>query len=134
MFGFRRAVWLLGWVNLATDSATEAIYPLLPYFLTHVLGAGTVSLGIVEGAAEATNSILKIWSGRVADRQGFAFGVYDAVQGLGALAASILFGFVWSVYSAQAAFGLGAALALADTVLLYLVVPRPEAGDHAARV
>jgi MFS family permease len=67
MFGFPRAVWLLGWVSLATDSATEAIYPLLPYFLTHVLGAGAVSLGIVEGAAEATNSLLKIWSGRAAD-------------------------------------------------------------------
>src|SRR5215467_7533842 len=69
MFGFPRAVWLLGWVSLATDSATEAIYPLLPYFLTHVIGAGAVSLGLIEGAAEATNSILKIWSGRVADRQ-----------------------------------------------------------------
>src|SRR5437773_4320432 len=63
-----RPVWLLGWVSLATDSATEAIYPLLPFFLTHVLGAGAVSLGIVEGAAEAVNSILKIVSGRVADR------------------------------------------------------------------
>jgi MFS family permease len=69
VFGFPRAVWLLGWVSLATDSATEAIYPLLPYFLTHVLGAGVVSLGLVEGAAEAANSFLKIWSGRVADRQ-----------------------------------------------------------------
>jgi MFS family permease len=59
---------LLGWVSLATDSATEAIYPLLPFFLTRILGAGAVSLGIVEGAAEATNSILKIISGRVADR------------------------------------------------------------------
>lgn len=63
-----RPVWLLGWVSLATDSATEAIYPLLPFFLTTVLGAGAVSLGIVEGAAEAVNSVLKIWSGRVADR------------------------------------------------------------------
>ena len=69
MLGIPRAVWLLGWVSLATDSATEAIYPLLPYYLTHVLGAGAVSLGIVEGAAEATNSVLKIWSGRLADRQ-----------------------------------------------------------------
>jgi MFS family permease len=68
MFGFPRAVWLLGWVSLATDSATEAIYPLLPFFLTRVLGAGAVSLGIVEGAAEAVNSVLKIISGRVADR------------------------------------------------------------------
>ena len=68
MFGFPRAVWLLGWVSLATDSATEAIYPLLPFFLTRVLGAGAVSLGIVEGAAEAVNSVLKIISGRIADR------------------------------------------------------------------
>src|SRR5262249_13322322 len=68
LFGLPRPVWLLGWVSLATDSATEAIYPLLPFFLTRVLGATAVSLGIVEGAAEATNSILKIISGRVADR------------------------------------------------------------------
>ena len=64
-----RPVWLLGWVSLATDSATEAIYPLLPFFLTRVLGAGAVSLGIVEGAAEAVNSLLKIWSGQSADRR-----------------------------------------------------------------
>lgn len=63
-----RPVWLLGWVSLATDAATEAIYPLLPFFLTRVLGATAVSLGIVEGAAEAVTSILKIWAGRVADR------------------------------------------------------------------
>jgi MFS family permease len=59
---------LLGWVSLATDAATEAIYPLLPFFLTNVLGAGAVSLGVIEGAAEAVNSALKIASGRLADR------------------------------------------------------------------
>jgi MFS family permease len=68
LFDLPRPVWLLGWVSLATDSASEAIYPLLPFFLTQVLGASAVSLGIVEGAAEAVNSILKIWSGRLADR------------------------------------------------------------------
>src|SRR3954453_16610320 len=68
LFSLPRPVWLLGWVSLATDSASEAIYPLLPFFLTQVLGAGAVSLGIVEGAAWAANSILKIWSGRAADR------------------------------------------------------------------
>src|SRR5712671_4916210 len=68
MFRFPRGVWLLGWVSLATDAATEAIYPLLPFFLTRVLGAGAVSLGIVEGAAEAVNSIVKIAAGRFADR------------------------------------------------------------------
>jgi MFS family permease len=63
-----RPVWLLGWVSLATDAATEAIYPLLPFFLTNVLRAGPVSLGVIEGAAEAANSILKILAGRLADR------------------------------------------------------------------
>jgi MFS family permease len=67
-FDFPKAVWLLGWVSLATDSASEAIYPLLPFFLTSVLGAGAISLGVVEGAAEAANSLLKIWSGAAADR------------------------------------------------------------------
>jgi MFS family permease len=63
-----KPVWLLGWVSLATDSATEAIYPLLPFFLTRVLGAGALSLGVVEGAAEAVNSVVKIAAGRMADR------------------------------------------------------------------
>ena len=70
MFRFPRAVWLLGWVSLATDAASEAIYPLLPFFLTRVLGAGAVALGVVEGAAEAVSSVLKIASGRLADRSG----------------------------------------------------------------
>jgi MFS family permease len=68
MFRFPRAVWLLGWVSFATDAATEAVYPLLPFFLTRILGATAVSLGIIEGAAEAVTSVLKIWAGRVADR------------------------------------------------------------------
>ena len=66
--GLPRSVWLLGWVSFATDAATEAIYPLLPFFLTSVLRAGPFSLGIIEGAAEAVNSILKIAAGRLADR------------------------------------------------------------------
>ena len=68
MSRFPRTVWLLGWVSLATDAASEAIYPLLPFFLTRVLGAGAVSLGMIEGAAEAVSSVLKIVSGRLADR------------------------------------------------------------------
>jgi len=68
IFDLPRPVWLLGWVSLATDSATEAVYPLLPFFLVQVLGATAVSLGIIEGAAEAVNSVLKVWSGRMADR------------------------------------------------------------------
>ena len=65
-----RAVWLLGWVSFFTDTATEMVYPLLPLFLTRVLGAGAMSLGIIEGVAEAANSVLKIVSGRISDKWG----------------------------------------------------------------
>jgi MFS family permease len=67
-FGLPKPVWLLGLGSLFTDAASETIYPLLPLFLTRVLGASAMSLGIIEGAAEAANSLLKIISGRLSDR------------------------------------------------------------------
>lgn len=68
LFGFSRPIWLIGWVSFFTDMASEMVYPLLPLFLTQVLGAGAMSLGVIEGAAEAANSALKILSGWWADR------------------------------------------------------------------
>ena len=68
LFDLPKPVWLLGGVSLATDAASEAIYSLLPFFLTQMLGASAASLGVIEGAAEAANSLLKIVSGRMADR------------------------------------------------------------------
>jgi MFS family permease len=65
-----RPIWLLGWVSLFTDMSTEMVYPLLPIFLTRVLGAGAMSLGVIEGVAEAANSALKIISGRLSDKTG----------------------------------------------------------------
>src|SRR5215204_3973870 len=70
MFRLPRPVWMLGWVSFFTDTASEMVYPLLPLFLTRVLGAGAMSLGVIEGVAEGANSILKIISGRLADRTG----------------------------------------------------------------
>jgi MFS family permease len=69
-FGLSRPVWLLGWISFFTDTASEMVYPLLPLFLTHVIGAGAMSLGVIEGVAEGANSVLKIISGRVSDRTG----------------------------------------------------------------
>ena len=65
---FPPTVWVLGWVSLLTDAASEAIYPLLPFFLTTVLGGGPVALGLIEGVAEGTSSLLRIVSGRLSDR------------------------------------------------------------------
>src|SRR5687768_17207980 len=65
-----RPVWFLGWTSLFTDAATEMIYPLLPIYLSRVLGAGAASLGIIEGVAEGVNSLLKVVSGWWSDRRG----------------------------------------------------------------
>ena len=68
--GIPRPVWFLGWTSLFTDAATEMIYPLLPIYLSSVLGAGAASLGIIEGVAEGVNSLLKVVSGWWSDRRG----------------------------------------------------------------
>ncbi len=64
------AVWLLGLVSLFNDSASELVYPLVPLYLASVLMAGPKALGIIEGVAEATGSLLKLFSGVLADRFG----------------------------------------------------------------
>ena len=75
-----RPVWFLGWTSLFTDAANEAIYPLLPVYLSRVLGATAVSLGIIEGVAEGLNSLLKVisgyWSDRRAHRRPIVIGGY----------------------------------------------------------
>ena len=63
-----RPVWLLGWASLFTDAGTEMIYPLLPVYLSRVLGASAMSLGVIEGVAEGINSLLKVISGYWSDR------------------------------------------------------------------
>jgi len=66
--GLTRNVVILGCVSLLNDAASEMIYPLLPVFLTSVLGAGPAALGVIEGIAESTASFLKLYSGYLSDR------------------------------------------------------------------
>jgi len=63
-----RTVVVLGLVSLLNDAASEMVTPLLPILLTAALGAGPAIVGFVEGLAEATASVLKLVSGRLADR------------------------------------------------------------------
>ncbi len=63
-----QTVVLLGLVSLFTDVSSEMIYPLLPIFLATVLGAGAQALGLIEGVAETTASLLKLLSGMWSDR------------------------------------------------------------------
>jgi len=61
-------VKLFGWVSLLNDFASEMIYPLLPAFVTGVLGAGPQALGALDGAAEFAAAFVKLGAGRLADR------------------------------------------------------------------
>src|SRR2546430_4943531 len=63
-----RPVKLFGFVSLLNDFASEMIYPLLPAFVTGVLGAGPQALGALDGAAEFAASVVKFAAGRLSDR------------------------------------------------------------------
>ncbi len=71
----------LGWVSLLTDISSEMLYPIVPIFITTVLGAPMAALGLIEGMAESAASILKIFSGWWSDRAGkrrpFVIGGYS---------------------------------------------------------
>ena len=63
-------VWALGFVSLLMDVSSEMIHALLPVYLVVVLGTTTFTVGIIEGVAEATAAILKVFSGALSDRLG----------------------------------------------------------------
>ena len=63
-------VWALGATSLLMDVSSELVHSLLPVYMTAVLGASMLAVGIVEGIAEATASIVKLFSGAISDRLG----------------------------------------------------------------
>lgn len=65
-----RNVWLLGWTSLLNDTASEMAAPLLPSFLIGALKGSAADLGLIEGCADSTASILKLFSGSWSDRAG----------------------------------------------------------------
>src|SRR5260370_39995636 len=62
-----RGVWVLGFVSMLMDISSETIHALLPVYLVTVLGTSMVTVGFIEGIAEATASITKIFSGALSD-------------------------------------------------------------------
>lgn len=80
-----RTVWVLGLVSLFMDLSSEIIHALLPVFMTGTLGLSVAMVGLVDGIAEATASITKIFSGYVSDRIGRRKPLILAGYGLAAL-------------------------------------------------
>ncbi|MBC7522274.1 MAG: MFS transporter [Sandarakinorhabdus sp.] len=80
-----RGVWALGFVSMFMDISSEMIHSLLPVFLVANLGASVALVGLIEGVAEATASITKIFSGWLSDRLGKRKLLAIVGYGLGAL-------------------------------------------------
>jgi MFS family permease len=80
-----RTVWMLGLVSLFMDLSSELIHSLLPIFLVSGLGASVLAVGIIEGIAEATALIIKVFSGAISDFLGRRKGLLLAGYGLAAL-------------------------------------------------
>lgn len=64
-----RTVWLLGFISLLNDTASELVYPLIPVYLTVVLAADTRALGLIEGVVLALSSFMQLLSGYMSDRR-----------------------------------------------------------------
>lgn len=77
-------IWILGFVSLLMDVSSEMIHSLLPVYLLSVLGVSAVTIGFIEGAAEATAQITKIFSGALSDYLGRRKGLAILGYGLGA--------------------------------------------------
>jgi MFS family permease len=80
-----QAVWVLGFVSLLMDISSEMIHSLLPVFMVTVLGASALTVGIVEGLAEATALIVKVFSGTLSDYLGRRKPLAVLGYGLGAI-------------------------------------------------
>jgi MFS family permease len=80
-----RTVWAIGLVSFLMDVSSEMIHSLLPLFLTTTLGASVAFVGLIDGVAESTAAISKIFSGYVSDRMGRRKPLILLGYGLGAL-------------------------------------------------
>lgn len=80
-----QGIWVLGFVSLLMDVSSEMIHSLLPLFMVSSLGMGALSVGILEGIAESTALIIKVFSGSLSDYLGKRKSLAVAGYTLGAI-------------------------------------------------
>ncbi|MDP2755704.1 MAG: MFS transporter [Nitrospirota bacterium] len=89
-FGFGRNVFVAGLVSFFMDVSSEMIYPLVPLFLANILGINKSIIGLIEGIAESTASLLKVFSGWFSDRIGNRKWLMAAGYGISTLSRPIV--------------------------------------------
>ena len=128
-----RTVWALGIVSMFMDVSSEIIHALLPLFLTTTLGVSVAIVGLIDGIAEATSSITKVFSGYISDRVGKRKPLILLGYGLGALTKPLfaLAGSATIVMSARFADRVGKGLRGAPRDALVADVTPPEIRGRA---
>ncbi|MFO0908240.1 MAG: MFS transporter [Isosphaeraceae bacterium] len=89
-FALSRNVWVVTLTSFLTDVSSEMIASVLPLYLSNVVGARTAAIGLIEGVAETTASLLKVFSGWFSDRIGRRKGLAVAGYGISTLAKACL--------------------------------------------
>ena len=128
-----RTVWALGLVSLFMDLSSESIHALLPLFLTTTLGASVALVGLIDGVAEATASIAKVFSGYLSDKLRKRKALILLGYGLGAITKPLfaLAGTPGVVFGARFADRIGKGLRGAPRDALVADVTPPEIRGRA---
>ncbi len=128
-----RTVWALGFVSMFMDISSEMIHALLPLFLTATLGVSVAMVGLIDGIAEATASITKVFSGYFSDRMGKRKPLILIGYSLGALSKPLfaLAGTAPVIMSARFADRIGKGLRGAPRDALVADVTPPEIRGRA---
>ena len=124
-------VWSLGFVSLCMDTSSELIHSLLPVFMASVLGASMTTIGLIEGIAEATAAITKVFSGMLSDWLGRRKALVVIGYGLSALTKPLfpLAGSIGWVFAARFADRVGKGIRNAPRdALVADLVPTPLRG------
>ena len=123
-----RNVRLLGWASLLNDVASEAVFPLLPQFLSSMSPGGKLALGLIEGYADSAASLLKLWAGAWSDRSGRrrafvigGYGIAGLVRPLIGLAVA-----PWHVFVARTVDRIGKGIRTAPRDALLADAASPE--------
>jgi MFS family permease len=122
------SVWALGFVSLLMDVSSELIHSLLPIFLVTVMGASTVVVGLIEGIAEATAAIAKVFSGALSDRIGKRKLLVGIGYGLAAITKPVfpLASTAWEVLAARFVDRIGKGIRDAPRDALIADITPPE--------
>jgi len=133
IMGLPQTVFILGVVSLLTDASSEMIYPLLPLFLATSLGTGAAFIGLIEGVAESTASLLKLFSGWWSDRLGRRKAIVVGGYTLSACARPLvaLAGTGWHVLAVRFTDRVGKGLRTAPRDALIAAAAPPESWGKA---